>query len=178
MARESDDQLVGFSTQVLMKLNVDGRKVRGIFSGDTIIDKRYWGNNDLAKAFYKFCVRNIVFRPPWEPLYWCLISKGYKTYLLMTNNFYNYYPNVNGHDEKYRRITEAYCTQLFPEAFHKENMLLEGELAATQAALKEARAVVAAADAMRAIAATRPDGYYGGREVAAYDRVRAALKRG
>jgi len=129
VTRDSDDHLVGFSTQVLMKLNVDGKKVRGIFSGDTIIDKRYGGNNDLAKAFYKFCVRNIVFRPPWEPLYWCLISKGYKTYLLMTNNSYKFFPRVGGdpwgNDEFYKHVTQSYCEQLFPESFDKEKMMLD-----------------------------------------------------
>lgn len=128
VTRKSDDQLVGFSTQVIMNLTVDGKKVRGIFSGDTIIDKRYWGNNRLSSEFYKLVVRNIVFRPPWIPLYWFLISKGYKTYLLMTNNSYKFYPRVGGNpghqDEHYRHITQSYCEQLFPEAFDREKMIL------------------------------------------------------
>jgi len=122
--RASDNQLVGFSTQTFFDLKVDGKRVRGIFSGDTVIDKAYWGNNALANTFYR---RLIIerFKRPFTPFYWFLISKGFKTYLLMTNNFYNYYPNVNGKDDKYKSITKAYCSALFPESFDADKMLLD-----------------------------------------------------
>jgi hypothetical protein len=124
VTRAVDDQIVGFSTQTFFDLKVDGKRVRGIFSGDTIIEQAYWGNNALANTFYRRLIIERLKRP-FVPFYWFLISKGYKTYLLMTNNFYNYYPNVNGKDEQYRRVTEAYCQQLFPEAFDRQKMLLD-----------------------------------------------------
>jgi hypothetical protein len=126
--RKSDDRLVGFSTQTFFDLKVEGKRVRGIFSGDTIIEKEYWGNNDLANTFYRRLIIERIKRPL-VPFYWFLISKGYKTYLLMTNNFYNYYPKVDGNrpgrDDHYRAITEAYCQQLFPDAFDRKNMVLD-----------------------------------------------------
>jgi hypothetical protein len=126
--RKSDERIVGFSTQTFFDLKVEGKRVRGIFSGDTIIEPAYWGNNALANTFYRRLVIERIKRP-FVPFYWFLISKGYKTYLLMTNNFYNYYPKVNGNrgglNERYHRITEAYCEQLFPDAFDKPNMLLD-----------------------------------------------------
>lgn len=124
VTRAVDDQIVGFSTQTFFDIKVDGKRVRGIFSGDTIIEQAYWGNNALANTFYRRLIIERLKRP-FVPFYWFLISKGYKTYLLMTNNFYNYYPNVNGKDEQYRRVTEAYCQQLFPDAFDREKMLLD-----------------------------------------------------
>ena len=78
----------------------------------------------LAGAFGHLMAR-LLADFPGDDLYWFLISKGYKTYLLLTNNFYNYYPNVNGGDERYRRVTEAYCEALFPEAFDRKRMLLD-----------------------------------------------------
>jgi hypothetical protein len=124
VTRKADDRVVGFSTQTFFDLKVDGKRVRGIFSGDTIVDPAYWGNNALANTFYRRLVIERI-KQPFVPFYWFLISKGYKTYLLLTNNFYNYYPNVRGQDEKYRRITEAYCEQLFPQYFDREKMLLD-----------------------------------------------------
>lgn len=128
VTRKSDDRIVGFSTQTFFDLKVDGKRVRGIFSGDTIIEPAYWGNNALANTFYRRLVIERIKRP-FVPFYWFLISKGYKTYLLMTNNFYNYYPKVDGNrggrNERYHNITQAYCEQLFPEAFDKDNMLLD-----------------------------------------------------
>lgn len=124
VVRKADDKVVGFSTQTVYTLKIDGRTVRGVFSGDTIIDQRYWGNNKLGVEFYRFLLREKLKRP-FTPFFWFLISKGYKTYMLMTNNCYKYYPNVSGNKEEYRRITQAYCEQLFPEAFDKERMLLD-----------------------------------------------------
>jgi len=104
VSRKADDKIVGFSTQTFFDIKVDGKRVRGTFYRRLIIER---------------------IKRPFTPFYWFLISKGYKTYLLLTNNFYNYYPNVNGKDEKYRRITEQYCEQLFPEYFDKDKMLLD-----------------------------------------------------
>lgn len=128
VTRKSDDKIVGFSTQTFFDIKVDGKRVRGIFSGDTIIEQAYWGNNALANTFYRRLIIERIKRP-FTPFYWFLISKGYKTYLLMTNNFYNYYPKVDGNrgdrNERYHNITQAYCEALFPEAFDKEAMLLD-----------------------------------------------------
>ena len=46
-----DDHIAGFSTQTFFNIVVDGKRVRGIFSGDTIIDPAYWGNNALVTTF-------------------------------------------------------------------------------------------------------------------------------
>lgn len=128
VSRKEDGRIVGFSTQTFFNLVVDGKRVRGIFSGDTIVEPAYWGNNALANTFYRRLIIERI-KQPFVPFYWFLISKGYKTYLLMTNNFYNYYPKVNGNrpgmDERFRRITEAYCDALFPEAFDREKMVLD-----------------------------------------------------
>ena len=38
---QANGELCGFSTQTLLDANVDGRPVKALFSGDTIIDPRY-----------------------------------------------------------------------------------------------------------------------------------------
>lgn len=124
VTRKSDEKVVGFSTLTCFDLRVEGRAVRGIFSGDTIIEPAYWGNNALATTFHRRVLIERL-KKPLTPFYWFLISKGYKTYLLLTNNFYNYYPNVRGGDARYRRVTEAYCEALFPEAFDRQRMVLD-----------------------------------------------------
>lgn len=124
VTRKSDEKVVGFSTLTCFDIEVEGRNARGIFSGDTIIEPAYWGNNALAATFHRRVVIERL-KKPFTPFYWFLISKGYKTYLLLANNFYNYYPNVNGGDARYRRVTEAYCNALFPEAFDRERMVLD-----------------------------------------------------
>ena len=36
--------LCGFSTQMVLTTDVDGRSVKALFSGDTVIDRRHWGD--------------------------------------------------------------------------------------------------------------------------------------
>jgi hypothetical protein len=88
---KKDRTLQGFSTLLNVEIETPSGRVRGIFSGDTILEKAYWGHPALGKAFLKYLWQEKVKRP-WSPLYWFLISKGYKTYLLMANNFSTHYP--------------------------------------------------------------------------------------
>src|SRR3970282_1183754 len=47
----ADGKLIGFSTVALLQFRAGGAARRAIYSGDTIIDHRYWGEQALAIAF-------------------------------------------------------------------------------------------------------------------------------
>lgn len=85
-------QIQGFSTlkSVLVQAP-DGKVIRTLYSGDTVVEKAYWGQKVLGTAFLRYLWIEKLKRPT-QPLYWFLISKGYKTYLLMANNFKVHYP--------------------------------------------------------------------------------------
>jgi hypothetical protein len=82
----------GFSTVMSGELEIQGKRVITVFSGDTILEPKHWGSPALGIGFIKFLL-SLKFRNPLTPVYWFLISKGYKTYLLMSNNFTEFYPN-------------------------------------------------------------------------------------
>ncbi|WP_237440525.1 hypothetical protein [Alcanivorax sp. DP30] len=124
VAERSTKRVVGFSTMKTLDMKVDGRPVRGIFSGDTIIEKEYWGSKALHVAFFFRVIREKL-RHPVRPLFWLLISKGYKTYLLMANNFHNYYPNIEGDCEKLAGLVDNYCDTLFRDYYCSERKLLD-----------------------------------------------------
>ena len=63
-----------------------------------------WGQPALHNAFFRYSVRSKR-RHPLRPVYWYLITKGYKTYLLLSRNFPVYWPR---HD----RPTPAWETEL------------------------------------------------------------------
>jgi len=86
-----DGSLQGFTTLKTYAHEVDGRRLRILFSGDTIIAAPYQGQTALQRAFVRYLMRLVV-RHPREPIYWFLISKGYKTYLLLSRNFLEYWP--------------------------------------------------------------------------------------
>ena len=115
----------GFST--LRKLETtgpDGRICRAVFSGDTVVDQAYWGQKVLGVAFLAYMLR-CKLRRPFEPLYWFLISKGYKTYLLMANNFVTHYPR---HERPtppgFQALIDRLGHELFGEHYHPEEGLI------------------------------------------------------
>jgi hypothetical protein len=83
--------LCGFSTQTLLEVEVRGRPVTALFSGDTIIDRDRWGDQALAHVWGRLALSLIDSLPDRE-LYWFLISKGYKTYRFLPVFFHEFYP--------------------------------------------------------------------------------------
>ena len=81
----------GFSTMKLMNITVSGQPVWAVFSGDTIIEKEYWGEWTLARVWLNFVV---ALREQYRPykFYWFLISMGYKTYRFLPVYFDAFYP--------------------------------------------------------------------------------------
>lgn len=85
-------QIQGFSTlKSVLVQSPDGKMVRTLYSGDTVVEKAFWGQKVLGTAFLRYLWVEKL-KHPTQPLYWFLISKGYKTYLLMANNFKVHYP--------------------------------------------------------------------------------------
>jgi hypothetical protein len=65
----------GFSTQMLLDVTVEGRPVRALFSGDTIVSHEYWTQNPLAQVWGQFAL-SLMDANLSVDLSWFLISKG------------------------------------------------------------------------------------------------------
>ncbi len=115
--------IVGFSTVVLNNFDYQGKKYRFIFSGDTVILKEFWGSRALQSTMFKLKVK-IRLMYPLEEVYWMLISKGYKTYLLLANNYEVYYPNVDGEHRNLAPIVEEYCKRFYAKFYDNRSGLL------------------------------------------------------
>lgn len=86
------DRLRGFSTLALQTFNACTDVEVAIFSGDTIIDHEYWGEQALARAFCRYA-GTVKAAQPDAPLYWFLISKGYRTYRYLHAFAHRYFPH-------------------------------------------------------------------------------------
>ncbi|TVP55368.1 MAG: hypothetical protein EA349_09550 [Halomonadaceae bacterium] len=120
----AEHRVVGFSTVRSMQMKAGALKGRGIFSGDTILEKAYWGGSAMHLAFYRYLVWQKL-RHPFQPVFWMLISKGYKTYLLLANNLQRYYPHPENQDADLGRMVEDYCAELFPGYYDADRKLLD-----------------------------------------------------
>ena len=64
-----------------------------LFSGDTIIEKEYWANNDLSQSWIKNAFSHAdKFN---GTTYWLLFTKGHKTYKFLHTFFNTFYPCVD-----------------------------------------------------------------------------------
>ena len=109
-----DGALQGFST--IAEDHGPGRVIV-VFSGDTVIAKPYWGQKVLQRLFARAVVETKL-RHPLRPVHWLLVTKGYRTYLLLTRNFPCHWPR---HDRptppEVQKLIGAVARRRFGERF-------------------------------------------------------------
>lgn len=116
MLYNTNGDVKGFSTQQEISLQVDEEKINGIFSGDTIIHKEYWGSLELYKAFARKFIKED------EDYYWFLISKGYKTYKMLPLFFKEFYPNYKAKTPGFeKKVIDTFGTSKFPKDYDKSS---------------------------------------------------------
>ena len=91
LCRDDRGQIGGFSTIEVCEDIFHGRRIRVLFSGDTVVRVDFWGRNDLAFSWIRF-TGSIKAQHPDQPLYWLLIVKGHRTYRYLSTFGRRYYP--------------------------------------------------------------------------------------
>jgi len=86
-------ELIGFSTVKAYEEQIDGQPVQVLFSGDTIVDARYWDTHELQRCFTVRALR--AMRESALPLYWLLICGGYRTYRYLPVFFNEFWPRYD-----------------------------------------------------------------------------------
>lgn len=90
---EESGELEGFSTLALYETSFEGQPISVVYSGDTIIRPAYWGTPELPRSWIKTVIEKSADMP--QPLYWLLISSGYKTYRFLSVFYKEFYPCYN-----------------------------------------------------------------------------------
>ncbi|MCA2959325.1 MAG: hypothetical protein IOD12_03675 [Silvanigrellales bacterium] len=118
-------RIVGFSTNWKRTLWLsNGRTATFLFSGDTVLEKDHWGTKILQMAFFWYILR-CKLASPFSPVYWMLISKGYKTYLMMRRNFPRSFPSpVDSVDIATRRVIDEFYGAKFGDAYKPDSGLI------------------------------------------------------
>ena len=92
LLHDKSGRLRGFSSYLVFEQDMDDQPCRFIFSGDTIIDHRFWGDHALAFAWLRL-TGTIKRQQSDVPLYWFLIVKGYRTYRYLPVFAKEFYPS-------------------------------------------------------------------------------------
>ena len=130
-------RLIGFSTQMQRTHTLPtGHRVKYLFSGDTVMHHEYWGSKILQTSFFWFIVAE-KFKSPFAPVYWMLMSKGYKTYLMMRRNFKNSYPSpFSEKNSKVKLAMDTFYTEKFGEFYCAKSGVIEFDV--SHGAVKDA----------------------------------------
>jgi hypothetical protein len=114
MLHDADGVLRGFTT---LAWNPAGHFDEGdiLFSGDTIIDRRCWGTQELVRAF---CRRAGEWRSNISrPLFWFLISKGHRTYLYLPLFARRFHPHPENPEPEWAALAGRVAERLFGDCW-------------------------------------------------------------
>jgi hypothetical protein len=87
-----NSEMVGFTTLQVYEQQWAGRQIRIVYSGDTVVDHRHWGQQALAFSWISH-IRNIRDEKPMLPLYWFVIIKGHRTFKYLSTFAKSFYPH-------------------------------------------------------------------------------------
>jgi hypothetical protein len=120
----ASNTLKGFSTQVLIQSSVDGRSIRALFSGDTIVSSDRRGQQKLFQYSGWLC-RRLMDTYPYDELYWLLISKGYKTYRFLPLFFREFYPRFDSNTPaRYQTVIDSLGRHIDPARYDQQTGIL------------------------------------------------------
>jgi hypothetical protein len=91
LLRDDQCRIQGFSTLAFYETEFEAQKLSVVYSGDTIIRKEYWGTPQLPSTWIKTVLKKSENMQ--QPLYWLLISSGYKTYRFLSTFYKVFYPH-------------------------------------------------------------------------------------
>jgi hypothetical protein len=108
----SDQKLAGFTALHRFLSTHEGRVVHVVYSGDTIVDRPHWGQQQLARAWIAR-IGQIKAEAPDTPLFWLLLVKGHRTYKYLSVFGRSFYP----HWSDARPDLQILATRLAKERF-------------------------------------------------------------
>ena len=114
MLHDGDGILCGFTT---LSWNPTGWLEEGgiLFSGDTIIDRRCWGTQELVRAF---CRRAGEWKAAnGRRLFWFLISKGHRTYLYLPLFARRFHPHPDHVEVEWSDLAARVAVRMFGDSW-------------------------------------------------------------
>ena len=112
----------GFSTLAVF---LHGEHIQLLFSGDTIVEKEYWGSNDLSSAWVNNAFKYVEKFD--GKTYWLLLTKGYKTYKFLHTFFEDFYPCVDMDTPRdLQTVIDRFANEQFGEKY-QNGIFVEGK---------------------------------------------------
>jgi len=124
LLRDSAGMIQGFSTIAVGLTQLDGRTIRYVFSGDTIIERACWGSQALAFSWLRY-VGELKRERPELPLFWFLIVKGHRTFRYLPTFAREFYPHwEHGTPDSIAALMRKLAEERFGDAFDAASGLI------------------------------------------------------
>jgi hypothetical protein len=113
---ERSGAVKGFTTFKFLSAEIQGRQVRGVFSGDTIVEQECWGQQALSTTWSKYMLDESQREN--TPFYWFLISSGYKTYRFLPVFFNEFFPRHDRTTPTFEQaVIDTFATMRFGDMY-------------------------------------------------------------
>ncbi len=117
LLRDDTGKVCGFSTLMTFPFRHEGRDLRIVFSGDTIIERAHWGSQSFSYAWIRH-IGKLARQAPEVPLFWLLIVKGHRTYRYLPAFGLRFVPDWRGdEDSRLMKLRDAVAASRFGIAY-------------------------------------------------------------
>lgn len=118
-------KILGFSTQKIFVHEFNGEPCRILFSGDTVVSRKHWNSPLLARTWGRLVIRLISESS--EPLYWLLLTKGFRTYRFLPLFFNRFVPSAErAGNSGLDRMRHEFAQFLFGQAYNPATATVSG----------------------------------------------------
>jgi hypothetical protein len=107
----------GFSTLLVYRTAVPGVDATIVYSGDTIVDRAWWGSPSLAVSWLA-AARSLTQARGTRDVYWLLLTSGFRTYRFLPVFWRDFYPRYdNGAPSQGRALADAFAAERFGDRY-------------------------------------------------------------
>ncbi len=112
-------RLAGFSTLMALRAEDDGTPVTALFSGDTIIDRDYWGARVLPRLWARDVLALADRLRRGGRVYWLLICSGFRTYRFLPVFYREFHPAFDRpFPSGLRALRDRFGREKFGDQYH------------------------------------------------------------
>ena len=109
---DEEGVLRGFSTLLLYRTQAPGGPVSVVYSGDTIVERAWWGSPALPRTWIQ-SVKQLTPMNGCSDLYWLLLTSGYRTYRFLPVFFRDFHPRFNVESSASAAMVDAIALERF-----------------------------------------------------------------
>ncbi len=121
LLQRDDDSLGGFSCMHFYDIEVDGRELTVVYSGDTVVSSDTWSDSALS-YYWMGAIDYLRRRHGKDVVYWFLLVSGFRTYRFLPVYSDCYFPRYDrATPPDIQEIMDALASDRFGDGYDKES---------------------------------------------------------